>query len=177
MEPQIFTSSGKRTLGKIFVVLAILAIAAVGYFSFSAKEPAPEVTFTNLKGEKITSRSLRGKVVMVNFWATSCVTCIKEMPQMVETYNKYKDKGLEYVAVAMSYDPPNYVLNYVQTRNLPFNVALDTQGELAKSFGDVKLTPTTFVIDKKGNIIKRYVGEPEFGALHQLLEKELAAEA
>lgn len=174
MEAQILTSSGKRTLGKIFAIVAVLTIAVIGYFSFSAKEAAPDVTFTNLKGEKITSQSLRGKVVMVNFWATSCVTCIKEMPQMVDTYNKYKDRGLEFVAVAMSYDPPNYVLNYAQTRSLPFNVALDTQGELAKSFGDVKLTPTTFVIDKKGNIIKRYVGEPEFGALHQLLEKELA---
>lgn len=169
------TSAGKRRLGSIVAVIAVLAIAAIGYFSFSAREPAPEVTFTNLKGEKITSRSLRGKVVMVNFWATSCVTCIKEMPQMVQTYNKYKDSGLEFIAVAMSYDPPNYVVNYAETRSLPFHVALDIQDELAKSFDDVKLTPTTFVIDKNGNIIKRYVGEPEFGALHRLLEKELAA--
>jgi peroxiredoxin len=175
MEPQTLTSAGKRTLFKALAALVILAVAVVGYFSFSAREAAPDVTFINLKGEKISSQSLRGKVVMVNFWATSCVTCIKEMPRMVETYNKYKDNGLEFVAVAMNYDPPNYVLNYAQTRNLPFDVALDSQGELAKSFGDVKLTPTTFVIDKKGNIIKRYVGEPEFGTLHQLLEKELAA--
>jgi peroxiredoxin len=174
MEPQTLTSSGKRTLIKGLIVLAVLTIAGVGYFSFSAKETAPDVTFTNLKGEKITSQDLRGKVVMVNFWATSCVTCIKEMPQLVDTYNKFKGSGFDLVAVAMSYDPPNYVLNYAQTRSLPFHVALDTQGELARSFGDVKLTPTTFLIDKKGNIIKRYVGEPEFEALHQLLEKELA---
>ncbi|OGB27633.1 MAG: hypothetical protein A3I66_07135 [Burkholderiales bacterium RIFCSPLOWO2_02_FULL_57_36] len=174
MQPETATSSGKCTWVKLFSLLVVLVIVAVGYFSFSATEAAPEVTFTNLKGEKITSQSLRGKVVMVNFWATSCDTCIKEMPQMVETYNKYKDKGFEFVAVAMSYDPPNYVLNYAQTRSLPFDVVLDTQGKLAKSFGDVKLTPTTFVIDKKGDIIRRYIGEPEFGALHQLLEKELA---
>jgi peroxiredoxin len=112
---------------------------------------------------------------MVNFWATSCTTCVHEMPEMVQTYNKYKDQGLEFVAVAMSYDAPNYVLNYAQTRNLPFKVALDTTGDVAKSFGEVKLTPTTYVIDKQGNIIKRYVGEPEFAALHQLLEKALKA--
>lgn len=174
MEPQTLTSSGKRTLVKALVALAALTLAVIGYFSFAAKERAPDVTFTNLNGEKITSQSLRGKVVLVNFWATSCVTCIKEMPQLVDTYNKYKGQGLELVAVAMNYDPPNYVLNYAQTRSLPFQVALDTQGELAKSFGDVKLTPTTFLIDKQGNIIKRYVGEPEFEALHRLLEKELA---
>lgn len=159
----------------IAIVAIVAAIAAAGFFVFSSKDAAPEVTYTTLTGEKVSSDSLRGKVVMVNFWATSCVTCIKEMPDMVRTYNKYKDQGLEFIAVAMSYDPPNYVLNYAQTRSLPFKVALDTQGEIARSFGDVKLTPTTFVIDKRGNIVKRYVGEPEFPALHQLLEKALAA--
>jgi peroxiredoxin len=112
---------------------------------------------------------------MVNFWATSCTTCVKEMPQMVETYNKFKGQGLEFVAVAMKYDPPNYVLNFTETRKLPFTVAMDSGGDLARSFGDVALTPTTFVIGKDGKIIKRYVGEPEFGELHALLQKALAA--
>ena len=168
-------ATANRNWIKLLAGVVVVVIAAVAYFSLSARQPAPQVTYTDLTGQKITSESLKGKVVMVNFWATSCVTCIKEMPQMVQTYNKYKDQGLEYIAVAMSYDPPNYVLNYAQTRQLPFKVALDTQGELARSFGDVKLTPTTYVIDKEGNIIKRYVGEPEFSQLHKLLEKALAA--
>ena len=167
--------SANRNWIKLLAGVAVLAIAAFAYFSLSARQAAPSVTYTGLDGQKFSTESLKGKVVMVNFWATSCVTCVKEMPQMVQTYNKYKDQGLEFIAVAMSYDPPNYVLNYAQTRNLPFKVALDTQGELAKSFGDVKLTPTTYVIDKEGNIIKRYVGEPEFSQLHKLLEKALAA--
>ena len=167
--------SANRTWIKLLAGAAAVVIAAVAYFTLSMQQPAPSVTFTGLDGQKFTSESLKGKVVMVNFWATSCVTCIKEMPQMTETYNKYKDQGLEFVAVAMSYDPPNYVLNYAQTRKLPFKVVLDPQGELAKSFGDVKLTPTTYVIDKEGRIIKRYVGEPEFPQLHKLLEKALAA--
>ena len=154
---------------------AVVAIAAIGYVSLASSTPAPDVTFIDIKGQKISTQSLRGKVFMVNFWATSCATCVKEMPQMVETYQKFKGQGLEFVAVAMSYDPPNYVLNYAETRKLPFKVALDPQGELARSFGDVKLTPTTYVIDKEGNIIKRYVGEPEFSQLHKLLEKALAA--
>ncbi len=158
---------------KILAAIVILAIAVTGYFSFFAQEKAPEVTFTDLQGRQVTTQSLRGKVVMVNFWATSCTTCVKEMPQMVETYNKYKDRGLEFVAVAMSYDPPNYVLNFAQTRALPFKVALDTQGTLAKSFGNVQMTPTTFVIDKQGRIVKRYLGEPDWSGLHQLLEQSL----
>ncbi len=160
---------------KYAAIALVLAMVAIGTLSFSKKESAPNVTFSGINGEQFTTESLRGKVVMVNFWATSCVTCIKEMPDMVRTYNKYKDNGLEFVAVAMSYDPPNYVLNYAQTRSLPFKVALDSTGEVARSFGDVRLTPTTYVIDKKGQIIKRYVGEPQFAELHQLLEKALAS--
>lgn len=175
MQPETLSSSGKRTLLKVFGAIAVAAVGAFGYVSLSSTKPAPDVTFTSITGEQVRMHSLRGKVVMVNFWATSCTTCIKEMPAMVQTYNKYKDKGLDFVAVAMSYDPPNYVLNYAQTRNLPFKVALDVQGDVAKSFDDVKLTPTTYVIDKKGKIIKRYVGEPDFSALHQLLEKALSA--
>ncbi|HZW23711.1 TlpA disulfide reductase family protein [Noviherbaspirillum sp.] len=175
MQPQTISSAGKRKFLIGLGAIAVAAVAALGYVSLSSAKPAPDVTFTSITGDKVSMQSLRGKVVMVNFWATSCTTCIKEMPAMVQTYNKYKDKGLDFVAVAMSYDPPNYVLNYAQTRNLPFKVALDTQGDVAKSFDDVKLTPTTYVIDKQGRIIKRYVGEPDFAALHQLLEKELAA--
>lgn len=160
---------------KLLALFIVLALAVVGYLSVSKKETIPDVTFVNLQGKKITSQDLRGKVVMINFWATSCTTCVKEMPEMIETFKKYNAQGLEFVAVAMSYDPPNYVLNFVETRKLPFTVALDTQGELAKSFGDIKLTPTTLVVDKDGHIIKKYVGEPDFAALHQLLEKALAA--
>ncbi|MGI4716850.1 MAG: TlpA family protein disulfide reductase [Janthinobacterium lividum] len=152
----------------------VLALAGVGYASFNSATPAPEVTFISIAGDKISTQSLRGKVVMVNFWATSCVTCVKEMPAMVETYEKYKGQGLEFVAVAMQYDPPNYVLNFTETRKLPFTVAIDSAGDIARQFGDVSLTPTTFVIDKDGKIIKRYVGEPSFPELHKLLEKELA---
>ncbi len=153
----------------------VLALAGIGYASFYSSTPAPDVTFISIKGDKISTDSLRGKVVMVNFWATSCTTCVKEMPQMVETYEKYKAQGLEFVAVAMQYDPPNYVLNFTETRKLPFTVAIDSAGDIAKQFGDVTLTPTTFLIDKNGKIIKRYVGEPEFPALHKLIEKELSS--
>lgn len=175
MQAQINAVPRNRTWLKALAVVIAFAAAVFGYVALSAPKAAPDVTFIGLDGVKTSAASLRGKVVMVNFWATSCATCVREMPQMVETYNKYKGQGLEFVAVAMSDDPPNYVLNYAQTRHLPFKVALDVQGQLAKSFGDVRLTPTTFVIDKDGHIIKRYVGEPEFAALHQLLEKALAA--
>ncbi len=74
----------------------------------------------------------------------------------------------------MSYDPPSYVVNYAQTRKLPFEVAIDNTGAVAKAWGDVQLTPTSFIVNKRGEIVKRYVGEPDFAELHQLIEKLLA---
>jgi len=170
---QAIPSAAKSWIKPAVIAVAIAGLGVAAYFALNSQASAPDVTFIGIDGEKITSQSLRGKVVMVNFWATSCATCVAEMPKMAETYNKYKAQGLEFVAVAMKYDPPNYVLNYAETRKLPFKVALDVSGEAAKAYGDVALTPTTFVIDKQGKIIKRYVGEPEFASLHKLLEKAL----
>ncbi|QBE63881.1 peroxiredoxin family protein [Pseudoduganella lutea] len=156
--------------------LAAAVIAGAGFaawMSLNSAPAAPQVTFTGIKGERITPTDLQGKVVIVNFWATSCATCVAEMPEMADTYNRFKGRGLELIAVAMKYDPPNYVVNFTETRQLPFKVALDITGEAAKAYGDVTMTPTTFVIDKNGKIVKRYVGKPEFAALHQLLEKAL----
>ena len=164
----------QKTWFKSGAIAGVLSLA-VGFYLVSTRAvAAPEVTFIGIDGQKITPDSLRGKVVMVNFWATSCATCVKEMPQMVDTYNKFKGQGLEFVAVAMQYDPPNYVLNYAATRALPFKVALDSGGDIARAYGDVVMTPTTFVIGKDGKILKRYVGEPEFPALHGLLKTALA---
>lgn len=167
--------TSRRLWPKIVAAIVVVALVIVGALSLTKREVIPDVTFTDLQGKKFTSQDLRGKVVMINFWATSCTTCVKEMPEMIDTYTKYKADGLEYVAVAMAYDPPNYVLNFTETRKLPFRVTLDTQGTLAKAFGDIQLTPTTLVVNKNGEIIKRYVGEPDFASLHQLLEKALAA--
>jgi peroxiredoxin len=74
----------------------------------------------------------------------------------------------------MSYDPPSYVVNYTETRRLPFKVAIDNTGIVAKAWGDVQLTPTTFVVNRQGDIVKRYVGEPDFAELHRLIETLLA---
>jgi peroxiredoxin len=162
-----------KTGNRILALLVAGAIAFAAFALWNARPAAPQVTFVSLQGEKITTASLHGKVVLVNFWATDCVTCVKEMPEIVATYNKYRSQGFETIAVAMRHDPPNYVLGYVEKNKLPFTVALDPMGELAKAFGEVKLTPTTFVIDKQGKVVTRILGEPDFAKLHALLEEKL----
>lgn len=158
----------------LLIGLAVIAVAGALAFALMEKPKAPAATFTTLEGKSIALNDLRGKVVLVNFWATSCPGCIKEMPGMIEAYKQYKDRGFEIVAVAMSYDPPNYVANFVQTRQLPFPVALDIKGEHAKAFGDVQLTPTSFIIGKDGSILEQKLGELDFVKLNALLDKELS---
>lgn len=158
-------------------VAAFAAALAIGfgiYQGLSGHDPAPQVAYTLLDGTQGNTQALRGKVVLVNFWATSCTTCVKEMPQIIATHEKFKHRGYETLAVAMSYDPPAYVAKFAESRKLPFAVAIDNTGQIAKSFGDVQLTPTTYLLNKRGEVVKRYVGEPDFEALHALVEKLLA---
>ena len=157
--------------------IVALAVGVGGYLAYETLNGgamAPNVAYTLLDGSQSTTEQLRGKVVLVNFWATDCTTCVKEMPHIVATHEKYKARGYETLAVAMSYDPPAYVIKFAETRKLPFGVAIDNTGAIAKSFGQIQLTPTSVLIDKRGQIVKRYVGEPDFVALHKLVEKLLA---
>ncbi len=160
----------------ILIVIA-LAVGALLYAAFTQTTAAPQVTFISLKGEKLSTGDLRGKVMLVNFWATDCAICVREMPELVRMYDQYRGRGFELIAVAMRHDPPNYVLAYAEKNRLPFKVALDPMGEHAKAFGDVRLTPTTFVIDKRGNIVSRIQGAPDFARLHELLDGKLAEPA
>lgn len=158
----------RRLTLSAFLLLAALSLSGCG------QEKAPESSFVLLDGAKMSSSEFKGKVTLVNFWATSCTTCVAEMPEIVATYQQYKDKGYDTLAVAMSYDPPSYVVNFAQTRQLPFKVAIDNTGAVAKAWSDVKLTPTSYLVNKRGEIVKRYVGTPDFKELHRLIEKLLA---
>ena len=156
--------------------VALAAFAGIGAYVYlgAGQQAAPSSTFVLLDGSQQTTADLRGKVTLVNFWATSCTTCVAEMPDIVRTYDKYRAQGFETLAVAMSYDPPSYVVNFAESRKLPFKVAIDNTGAVARAWGDIKITPTTYLVNKRGEIVKSYVGAPDFAELHRLIEKLLA---
>ena len=156
------------------VVLATGAIVNLSTAPGTPSQAAPASIFVLLDGSRKTESDLKGRVTLVNFWATSCVICVAEMPKVAATYDKFHNRGFDVMAVAMRHDPPSYVVNYTETRKLPFNVAIDNTGSVAKAWGDVQLTPTSFVVNKRGEIVKRYVGEPDFADLHRLIESLLA---
>lgn len=156
----------------ILVVLAA-AIGTVGVVVSNRTTPAPPAPFTTIKGERLSIEGLRGRVVLVSFWATDCSVCVKEMPQMVEIHRRFGGQAFESVFIAMKHDRPDLVVGYADRNALPFKVALDLRGDLALAFGDVRVTPTTFVVDKRGAIVTRILGEPDFGRLQALIAEKL----
>ena len=158
---------------KLVFPLCVLALAAFLVFNFTRNLEAPDVTFTTIQGKKINMADLKGKVVLVNFWATDCGVCVSEMPDIVKTYNAYRAKGFEVIAVAMPYDPPAQVLNYATQKALPFPVMHDGFGEITAQFGGVNFTPTAYIFDKQGKRLFYKVGALDFSSLNQLLDKVL----
>jgi peroxiredoxin len=167
MKAKLIIGLGAALLASI----AIAAIAAVA--SLTLTRPAPEVKFSTLAGDTFSTSELRGKVVLVNFWATYCAECLKEMPKLVDAHRKFSPRGYETIAVAVRRDDPDRVARFAAKHALPFKVALDSSGELGREFGNVRITPMSFLIGKNGKILRRYVGAPDWAEFHQLVEREL----
>ncbi len=163
-----------RTRFVLAVLLAFLIGGALVH-TLVSKPVAPDMTFSTLTGKKIALSDLRGKVVLVNFWATTCPGCVREMPGMIDTYKEYKARGFEIIAVAMPYDPPSYVLKFTQDKQLPFPVAMDIKGEAVRAFGNVNLTPTSFLVAKDGKILDKKTGELDFVSLKARLNMLLGS--
>lgn len=162
------------SLPRIAAALALAAACVAASVAMVSRDTVATLDYTVLDGSKHTTAHWQGRVVVVNFWATTCAACVKEMPQLAQTYQKFRGQGLEFLAVAMRGDPPAFVVDYAEAHRLPFPVAIDHLGSIAKGFGDTTVTPTTFVINKHGEVVKRYVGEPDFGQLERLIAQLLA---
>ena len=119
---------------------------------------APEVSFTMLDGSRPAMSDLVGNPVLVTFWGTSCVECIREMPDLVRMHDEYSSQGLRIIGVAMPYEPPHLVYQFQQMRKLPYQLSLDLDGSLSRGFGDVRLTPTTLLVSPGGEIVYHKTG-------------------
>ncbi len=153
---------------KIISIFLIAFVAVLLFLSLQTNS-VKNLNLITISGEKITSQQLLGKITLINFWATDCPGCINEMPGLIETYNQYKDQGLEVIAVAMYYDPPSRVISFTKNNNLPFPVVLDTNKEIISKFNNVKLTPTSIILDKNGYVINTIIGEIDFNDFNKNL--------
>jgi thiol-disulfide isomerase/thioredoxin len=157
---------------KLIAGLGAVAIGVFAVFLATPHKPATEARVTMLDGRTVPISELQGKVTAVNFWATWCGVCMKEMPHIVAAHEKFSPRGYETVAIAVR-DRPEAVTAYSAKQALPFKVALDS-GEASSRFGNVRITPTTFLIDRHGRVVGRFVGEPDWAAFDALVEKALA---
>ncbi len=156
--------------------LIIVALSVFGFFiSTQELDKAPDISLNIIDGRKIEFSSLRGKPLLVTFWSTTCSSCIKEMPHLVELYKQLHKDGLEIIGIAMPYDPPNRVLELTEKKEIPYPIALDIEGIATKAFGNVSVTPTSFLIDSLGNIIQQETGEIDIEQLRTKIKKLLQA--
>lgn len=157
-------------------LVVILVISSLGYLWLapSGLQKAPNITLQLIDGRTVELSAYSGKPLLITFWATSCPGCIKEMPHLVELYKEMNPKGLEIIGIAMPYDRPDYIMEMVKRKNLPYLIAYDLKGEAVEAFGHVSLTPTTFLIDTQGKIVKKKIGEMNMPEWHKRIDLILA---
>jgi len=157
-----------------WIVAALIAILFLGLILNTIYlNKAPTLKVFSTKGEAMMIYDKNYKFTIINFWATDCPGCIKEMPHLVDTYNKYKNQGIQIIAVSMFYDPPNQVLNFAKQNNIPFPIVIDSDNKIAQQFENIRLTPTSILINQKGQIIDQIVGEIDFDKLENTLSRNL----
>ena len=161
----------KKIIGIIFAILSISG--AWVFVSNGLSSQAPDISFNTLKGEKISLQSLRGKPSLITFWATDCPGCIKEIPHLKELHNNFSEQGLNIIAVAMHYDRPDNVIAMSKEKQLPYHIALDPLAQASKAFGNVRLTPTSFLIAADGSIIMQKIGEFDQQDMQQRIQQLL----
>lgn len=164
----------RMRLRNFFITIALIS----SFWTLSACSPSssqlPDIDLTTIKNEKIKTQALNNQVTLVSFWATSCKSCVAEMPDLIKTYEKYHDKGFEVLAISMEYDPPAQLVAYTEQKALPFPVIHDSYGDIAAKFNGVNATPTAYLYDKAGKRVSKTIGILNFEKLHAYLDQELS---
>ena len=123
----------------------------------SQLQAAPAWALVDLAGKPVTSESLKGKVVIVDFWATWCGPCRAAIPHLMELHKTYKDKGFEVVGVSLDQQGSAVVQSFVNQHEIPYTIAMGNQ-KIVNDFGGVRGIPTAFIISQDGKIYRKIVG-------------------
>ena len=155
------------------ILLILTGLGAVVWLAPQSGDPAPDIAMTTLEGERFNLLDLRGRPVLVTFWATNCPTCLAEMPHLAELHEEFGGQGLKVIGVAMHYDPEHRVRELVAQRGLPYRIVMDEDQDIQRAFGEVRVTPTNYLISPRGRIVEREIGELNRAALRDRLERML----
>ena len=159
----------KETLIAGIALVIVLAVAAVWFMPAGLRQ-APPLVGQTLDGRTLTLEQMRGKPVLVTFWATTCPSCIEEMPHLIELYREFNPKGLEIIGVAMAYDPPEQVRAMAAKRQIPYPIVLDAQARIAREFDNVRLTPTSVLVSPEGRIVQYRLGLLDLPKLRETIQ-------
>ncbi|MCK5432927.1 MAG: TlpA family protein disulfide reductase [Gammaproteobacteria bacterium] len=159
----------KQSLIAIPLFIIFTASVLWMWFSPGGLSKAPDIKLAITDGTVIELQQLRGKPVLVTFWATSCIGCVREMPHLIALYDELSNDGLEIIGIAMPYDPPNQVVKMISEREIPYPIAIDIDGNAILAFGDVLATPTSFLIAPDGTIAKHTIGEMDMGKVRDMI--------
>ena len=168
-----------RELKKIPLLIILISFAWVVTNTLPAKvcadekKQAPDFSLKDINGKDLSLSALRGKVVILSFWATWCPSCKEEMPQFNKLYHEMKSRGLEIVAVSSDYSA-GYLHDYLSDKNFNFTILFDEKREVTKQYR-IPYLPVTYLIDKKGLIVEKIAGEFEWPSdeMREKLEKLL----
>lgn len=133
-----------------------------------ALKPAPEFLLEDIRGMEMKLSDFKGRVVILDFWATWCPPCREEIPHFASLYDEYRDKGLDVIGIAMDRNPGMVLPDFIKDNGINYPILLGNQ-DIYDSYGGIAAIPTTFIIDKEGNIRKKYIGYNE----KEVFEKDL----
>lgn len=118
---------------------------------------APDFALRNLDGKEVKLADLKGKVVILDFWATWCGPCVKEIPHFIELYKQYKEQGFEMVGISTDRDGVGVVKSFVKKHKINYSILM-ADGKVQQAYGEIRAIPTTFIMDKSGKIQRQYIG-------------------
>lgn len=174
VSPHLFSNIRSNMKRKALATSVILSASILISTGCTPDRPAaPHSAFHLLDGSVLSTDELQGKVWLLHFWATSCVSCVAEMPELTRLYEEYRHQNVEIVAITMAYDNPKYVKRFQQRENLPFKTGIDQNGKNAEQWGNVSITPSTFLVDASGYIVQTTVGPIDFKTMRTMLNKIL----
>jgi thiol-disulfide isomerase/thioredoxin len=154
----IFGFHTHRLIGCIAIGLICLQPAwALAQVTLVARTPAPNWELTDLNGKLVKFSDFRGKVIILDFWATWCGPCRVEIPHFVELQKQYEDKGLAVIGVSLDEQGPETVKKFVKQIGVNYPIVIGNH-KIVEAYGGIDAIPTTFVIDRQGHIVSRHLG-------------------